>query len=212
MGDIEKGRIDKPRDEGVVSSRIGSDKKEEAPYVQLPSSSVKRILAATFLNTLKNLFSAFSSTGEEGSLANRIIDQRTVLETLLNFQKLLKQLGEKDLSQDAAFAQELSERWLKIKEDFNKLQIIERKGSNKAASFRRAIDAINHYPPGADHSFGYYLLEQAGRDWLPFPFIEILLNLHLEHKRKGEGSSLSHWIYLIEEVNKELRGKAPPIS
>lgn len=210
MSDIEKGRIDKPRDEGIVSSRIESDKKEKVPYVQLPASSARRILAATFLNTLKNLFSAFSPTGEEGGLANRIIDQRTILETLQKFQKLLDQLCQEDLSRDAVFAQELSEQWLKIKEDFNKIQVIEKKGSTKVASFRRAIDAVNHYPQGADHSFGYYLQEQAGRDWLPFPFIDMLLGLHLEYKKKATASSLCHWIDLIEEVNRELKGKMPP--
>lgn len=210
MADIEKGRIDKPRDEGVESSRVEADKKEKTPYVQLSNSSAKRILAATLVNTLKNLFNAFSPVGEEKSLANRIIDQQTILETLSKFKKLLSNLGEEDLSQNALFAQSLSEQWLKIKEDFNKIQIIERKGSNKVASFRRVIDAINHYPQHVDHSFGYYLLEQAGRDWLPFPFIEILLTLHLEYQKKRETSSLRHWIFLIEEVEKEIRGKIPP--
>jgi hypothetical protein len=40
------------------------------------------------------------------------------------------------------------------------------------------IEAINHYPEKGDHSLGYYLSSSTGENWIPFPFMEILRNLH----------------------------------
>lgn len=210
MSDIEKGRINRPRDEGVFVSRVESEKKDKTPFVQLSTTGgSKRLLVATFLNSLKRLFDALSSSEEEGNLSGKIIEQQTVLETLLAFKNLLLSLCKEDFSQNATFAQELSDHWIKLQDDFEKLHLSERKGSPKVAIFRRFLDQLNHYPEKADHSLGYYLLEHSGKDWLPFPFIEMLLGLHNDYKLKGESSTLSQWIRHIEELSQEIRGKLP---
>jgi hypothetical protein len=207
MADIEKGRLDRPRDEGVITSRIEAEKKEKVAYASLSSSQTKRLFAATFLNTLRNLFDFFSPEGK--SLSEKVIEKQTTLETLLGFKKLLERLSKEDLSQDTLFAGELSQHFLKMEEDFAKLQVMERKGSIKVAHFRRTLETFERYPPEVDHHFGYYLLQQAGKDWLPFPFIEILAGLYTEYQEKGSSSTLSQWNMMLDQLITELRGIIP---
>lgn len=208
MADIEKGRLDRPRDEGVFVPPIERDKKEKNPYSHLPPSQVKRIFAATFLSTLKHLFEFFSPE-ERSSLLEKVIERQTIIETLLSFKELLFKLSKQDMSQDIPFAVALSEHFLKMKDDFSKLQVMERKGSIKVAHFRRVVETFEQYPPEVDHHLGYYLTEQAGKDWLPFPFIEMLEHLYKEHREKGGASHLSQWEELIDQLVIRLRGIVP---
>jgi hypothetical protein len=71
------------------------------------------------------------------------------------------------------------------------------------------MDTIKNYPPDSDHHFGYYLLQQAGKDWLPFPFIEMLETLHTEHKENPKENTLSTWINRIDGLLKNLRANLP---
>lgn len=198
MSDIQKGRLDRPRDEGVIVPPIQGDKKGKQPYTQIPENQGKRILFASFFSALKKAFD--SLVQDEGSLGGRVIEKQTSLETILAFKSLMEELASKDLSQDADFALHLSELWHKMQEDFSSLQILERKNPEKVTAYRLFLETINRYPRDADHTLGFYLFEQAGKNWLPFPFIEMLATLH------GEQKTLNHWIDKLKQLATLLKG------
>lgn len=206
MTDRRIDRVERPRDEGVYSSRIQEDKKEKEKYKHLPADKDKQILLATFFSYLKKMFDAFSPSKD---LAGKVIDQQAIIENLLHFKKLIEKLGKEDLSNSADFATELSEVWSGLLEDFDNVGILERKNIKEIATFREMMDIIKHYPPDTEHRLGYYLLQHAGKDWLPFPFIEILAKLHNEHKEDAKISTLTKWIKLIDGVINTLKKQLP---
>ena len=65
---------------------------------------------------------------------------------------------------------------------------------------RTFIKELQHYPEHHEHSLGYYLTEYAGQKWLPFPYMEMIRNLHMYHKKNPENSLLSIWSKEIEEM------------
>lgn len=198
--------VERPRDEGVYSARIEKDKKEQEKFSEIPSRDDKQILFATFFNYLKRLFDNFSPTKE---LAGKVIDRQLIIDNLKELKKLFLTLGRKDLSSSIEFATSLSDTWCLLLEDFDHIEVIERKNLKQVASFRMMMEAVKHYPPDSDHHFGYYLLQHAGKDWLPFPFIEMLQKLYNEHVEDPQTSTLKEWIELIDQVIENLKGGLP---
>lgn len=205
MPDIPSNRIDRPRDENIYVSRIERDKKEKEKFTNIPPDSAKKILFASFFSYLTNLFNSFSPSKK---MTGRLIDQQSIIANLHIFKELLEELSKKDLSQSTDFASDLSVIWHRILDDFDNLEIVERKNLSKLSPFRELIYTIKNYPESSEHHFGYYLLMQAGNDWLPFPFIEILSELHLNHKKHGDKSTLVSWIKMIDKTIGELELKA----
>lgn len=204
MPDIPSSRIDRPRDENIYVSRIEKDKKGKEKFTNIPPDSAKKILFASFFSYLTNLFNSFSPSKK---MTGRLIDQQSVIENLRLFKELLDELAKKDLSQSTDFASDLSLIWHRILDDFDNLELIERKNLGKIAPFRELIYTIKNYPESSEHRLGYYLLMQAGNDWLPFPFIEMLLELHNNYKKHGEKSTLVSWIKIIDKTISELELK-----
>lgn len=195
-----------PRDERLYASRTQEDKKEKEKYRQLPSSEGKEILIATFFSYLKKMFDTFSPSKK---LAGKVIDQQTIIEHLQSFKKKLAELAEKDLSNSPPFATQLSDIWSLLFEDFENVSVLERKDLKEIASFREMMDIIKHYPPESEHRLGYYLLQHAGEDWLPFPFIEILKQLHDQHLEDPKTSTLTTWQTLIDNVITNFKRQLP---
>ena len=113
------------------------------------------------------------------------------------------------MSTSSDFANDLSIIWIRLVEDFDNIEILERKNLQEVASFRVMMDEIKNFPPDSDHRFGYYLLEHAGKDWLPFPFIEMLARLHQEHVMDSKTSTLSAWFKKIDGVITNLKSALP---
>jgi len=195
-------RTERPRDEGVYSSRIERDKKEKGKYSKGPPDKEKQLLLATFFSYLKKMFDNFSPSKK---LAGKVVDQHVIIEHLEKFKKILEKLSQKDLSNSADYAIELSDIWANLIEDFDTIEILERKNLQDVATFREMMDLIKNYPPDSEHHFGYYLLQHAGKDWLPFPFMEMLETLHKEHITTPETSSLTEWLKLIDKVIANLK-------
>lgn len=204
MVDRPLDRVDRPRDEGVLSSRI-EDKKKESKYSKRAPKEDKEILLATFFSYLKKMFDTFSPSKQ---LMSKVVDQQKIIENLIHFKKLLVQLGEKDLSQSADYAIKLSDNWCILLEDFDTIEIMERKNLKNVAGFRDLMNGMKNYPPESEHRFGFYLVQHAGKDWLPFPFIEILRVLHHEYVAAPQKSTLSSWLKQIDEVIANLSFKA----
>ncbi|MBS0630103.1 MAG: hypothetical protein JSS30_07785 [Verrucomicrobia bacterium] len=196
MVDRPLDRVDRPRDEGVYVSRI-EDKKKESKYSPQPPKETKQILLATFFSYLKKMFDTFSPSKQ---LVSKVVDQQKIIENLLLFKKLLEKLSEKDLSQSAEFASKLSTTWCLLLEDFDTIEIMERKNLKEISNFREMMSNMKNYPPESEHRLGYYLVQHAGQDWLPFPFIEILSKLHTQHQAGPKTSTLSSWFKQIDTV------------
>ncbi|NGX39658.1 MAG: hypothetical protein KR126chlam1_00991 [Chlamydiae bacterium] len=206
MGDIRGDRVERHRDEGVYVPPVEKDRKEKEKFRHTPPREEEKILSATFFFYLKKIFNTLSTSKK---LAGKVVDQQLFVEHLEIFKNLLKKLMKEDLSKSSEYALQLSENWSHLLEDFDGLEIIERKNLKKVALFRELLDIVKHYPPESEHSFGYYLLNQAGKNWLPFPFIEILETLHSEHKEKEKESTLTAWCSLIDSVIENLKNDLP---
>ena len=204
MGDRPVERVERPRDEGLYSARVEPDKKGKEKFSK--TSPEREILFATFFSYLKKLFDAFSPSKE---LAGKVIDQQSIINRLQQLNKLLVRLGEKDLSTSSEYATELSDLWCLIVEDFEHVQIMERNDLKKIAEFRNLLESIKHYPKDSEHHLGYYLLQHTGKDWLPFPFIEMLEALHTEKRQQSEKNTLSKWQSEIAIVIKNLQSTLP---
>lgn len=184
---------DRRRDEGVIVPRIEGEKKGKEAFAELPEAN-KKILNAAILIYLKSLFDSYHflpQSEEEKS------EQRQLVEDLKTFKNLLNHLGSKNQSDHPEFAQQLSGLWHKIGQNFNFIKFQEKEIILK---LKKIIGEITHYPKDQEHTFGYYLKEHVGQDWLPFPYMEILTNLHKEHQRKPHDSQISKWVSQIDHI------------
>jgi hypothetical protein len=75
---------------------------------------------------------------------------------------------------------------------------------------RTFVKELQHYPAHHEHSLGYYLTEYAGQKWLPFPYMEMLLKLHVLHKKDPQEGPLSLWSKALEEMIQILRPAEKP--
>ena len=105
------------------------------------------------------------------------------------FKTAIETLQNKDKSQDGPFLNHLSELWHQLKDD-----------EKKFPALQSLIESIQTYPPGQDHTLGYYLTEYVGQKWLPFPLMEMVLNLHVQHKKSPLNSTLAGWIQQIDSL------------
>ena len=99
-----------------------------------------------------------------------------VIDSLKEFLAVFKELEITDHSADWRYSEKLSRAWAKIKDSINE-------ASFPTISLKEMISAFEHHPEKGDHSLGYYLSLHAGEQWIPFPFMEILRNLH-ENKQQ----------------------------
>jgi hypothetical protein len=161
---------------------IGNEEKrgkkfgEEPPKKKLPKGSFFLILLYKILDFLLHLGKSKSK------ISGDLSDLKDAFEAM----------RVEDKSQDIAFLNKLSEIWR---------HALEHSMSVKSDGFRVFVKKIQNYPEGADHTFGYYLTEYTSEEWLPFPYMELIQNLHEEYQRNAEGSALNLWIQELERIN-----------
>lgn len=197
MSGFDKPIHERQRDEGVIVARIEADKKGKEPFAELLPESTKRILTAAMLVYLKKLFDSLPIATR---LEEEESDKSLLLATLQTFKKLIQLLGTKDQSKQPKFAKQLSSLWHKLTETFNSNERAQLKWPKTVKKVKKLLEEISHYPPGEEHSFGYYLKEHVGEEWLPFPYMEILTKLHKEHLRRPHESSVTKWTDILETV------------
>ncbi|HSX03141.1 MAG TPA: hypothetical protein VLG76_00240 [Rhabdochlamydiaceae bacterium] len=189
------------RDEGVLVPAIEGDKKGKEDFANLPEP-IKKILNAVILVYLKSLFDSYHLQPQS---EEEKFEKNQLLEDLETFKNLLNHLGAKDQSKYPKFAQQLSELWHKIDQNFNVIKFFEKDTRDIILKLKKIIEEVNHYPKDQEHSFGYYLKEHVGEDWLPFPYMEILSNLHKEHQRKPHESQIANWISRLDNIIESLK-------
>lgn len=106
-----------------------------------------------------------------------------------------------DFSQDVPYLNFLSETWHNFLDDAATIK----KDEPFFAKMEEFIEQVQEYPNGQEHSLGYYLAEFAGGEWLPFPFMELLLRLHEEHTENPEESHLKRWTELLKTLIEQIK-------
>jgi hypothetical protein len=139
--------------------------------------------------------------GQKSALANEL-----ELE-LSAFKKALVQLTLEDSSRDPNYAQHLSQAWHQLFDSVNLVEFLERKKSDVLTQLKTLIATFERYPANQAHSLGYYMTEFAGKEWLPFPFMEQLHQLYEDHLTHKKESQLSHWISAIDLILSNLMKK-----
>jgi hypothetical protein len=202
MSDFQKsvGGREGPHEGWMGVNPIEKDKKSKEEYVKEKKEIPKSLLFASLMIFMKKFISLFSPKVKSRTL---LIDKQQIVEDLLSFRKMLQILGHEDQSHNPEFTQQLSELW------HNLLNASQQKHEKKLpySKLQTFIDRIYAYPPSEDHSLGYYLTEYAGKEWLPFPFMDILHQLHQQYQENSQVNELNLWISQLKEIASSFNEK-----
>jgi hypothetical protein len=188
------GPVD-PFDPYRVEGASEKQNKELPPPDDKPPKNKKGIVAE-LLHILKKAVDYFLQEHTEIKTATTGIRSQ-----LLLLKKYFIILQNEDRSQDVNFLNELSVVWNRIQEESLNLE------EREALPFKLLTKKILSYPENQLHTFGYYLKEYAGQKWVPFPYMELIQKIHYEHENIPNGSALSEWVHLIDEIIKLLNDK-----
>jgi hypothetical protein len=162
-----------------------------------PQNVDKKIfLYLVFLNFFLNTLNFFNKKRNFTS-----INQTPIHKELQTIKSSLESLKEKDLSQDPKFLNFFAYIWMKLFNDYKNYPISDEKTKNL---LKDLISNINSYPKNSEFSLGYYISEMAGYKWVPFPYMDILRNLHIEYKKDPINSNLEQWIDLLNSLLEKI--------
>jgi|SRR5580700_7164541 hypothetical protein len=196
MGDLDKNIYRKETAspyEKIIVHPVEKDRKEKESYTTFKETSHFQLYAILF-SFLKKTLSPFFK--EKSPF---IFDAQRLMDGILAFRKKLEILSLEDQSHNPEFTQQLSESWHRILEDCHSLSLSPG-ASEILTKVNFFVSQIHHFPLGADHTLGYYFAEYAGKDWIPFPFMELLQDLHKEHHLSPATSTLNNWLILLNEI------------
>ena len=178
------GSFDKADPSNLKVVRIEGDKH---PSINIPlnEKSVDSKALTSYITRLL-LFKKVDDFLEPPESANQI---KNLLNTLHAFKNLLETLMTTNKCSDPSFAEALALHWHTIIQHPSQL--------------RALIEPINHYPANTEHSLGYYLTQIRGEEWLPFPFITLLTNLHEEALLNPFKCTLGAWIKIITFLSEQ---------
>ena len=173
------------------------DKNQDAGKETLgnPKSKLFALVAATFY--LKKYIDQFLSVGR--SLASSINTEK-ILVDLAELKKILLELRDEDKSHVPEYTQRLSLQWQKVADNCLGTEDAVTPLDPLSTELMQLIREIHSYPPGEDHTLGYYLTEHAGQEWIPFPFMNMLLELHEQSRIDPDKSVLSQWIKKLDTL------------
>jgi len=206
MADINTsvGPGGQPLPEKVMVSKTEPVKADKEAPEEIAKKNPQGLLMASFCAYVQKIitFLTNAATRKRGVLSGSGLEHH-----LDEFKKSLVVLSKEDRSRDQAFVINLSGEWHALLENFNLFEFLERKKSPLIAKVKNLIEAIQSFPPQQEHSIGYYMTAFAGKDWLPFPFMELLQKLHEDHLKNKEKSQLFLWIASIDKLLLDLTRK-----
>jgi len=167
------------------------EEKEKKEPIIPKGVSKKLFLYFTFLKIVSNFLSPFRKKSIKS------IDGTPLHKEILTIRSSLNSLKEKNLCQDLEFLNYFAFIWLKFLKDYDYYVL---KNAEATKLIQKLVDEINIYPKNSEFSLGYYISEFAGYQWIPFPYMEMLQNLHLENTEDPENSHLSKWIEIIDKL------------
>jgi hypothetical protein len=203
MADINTsvGPGGQPLPEKVRVSKTEPVKADKEGPEEIAQKNPQGLLIASFCAYVQKVvtFLTTAATRKRGVLSGSGLEHH-----LDEFKKSLITLSKEDRSRDQAFVLSLSGEWHALLENFNLFEFLERKKSPLIAKVKNLIESIQSFPPKQEHSLGYYMTAFAGKDWLPFPFMELLHKLHEDHLANRDKSQLTLWMASIDNLLSEL--------
>ena len=185
----EKGRTEGP-DERIRISEIQQEKKTREQLEKKKEASLLLLVLSFFKNILK----IFEKDARRPLALAKI--------PLQKMKDLLVLLQREDRSEDPKFLEDLASSWGELLE-----MALQLKDVSEGVELESLIRKIHDFlPRSGSRSLGYYLAEYAGKTWLPFPYMEMIRNLHEEHQRKAMKSVLSEWIHEIDRLIAQFAG------
>ena len=196
----DDGGIEKPQ----AISPIEKDKKENKDYTEKSDEpweyeQGRSALITALLSTVKKIINEIETSDAAG------IENPDLLKKDLDaIRSLLQSLSHNDESHNAEFLFNLSELWHGLLSDFGNIATPSKDNLSIAHKINALTTDILDFPPNEDHSLGYYLTEHAGKEWIPFPLMDLLQNLHRQHQKNPETSKLSDWIISLSNIIDDL--------
>ncbi len=120
----------------------------------------------------------------------------TPSENLFFLKNAFDTLKKEDRNQDVPFLNHMSEIWHHILEDSLHIQ----RSDPFWIPFQNFLEDLQTYPPDEEHSFAYYLTEYTGQQWLPFPYMDLVHQIHLDYLNNPKASALERWTTQIDEL------------
>lgn len=178
---------------------IDSDKEGRSKFLALPQQQKIIAYLFAFLHLeLENLQGDIEMERSAFTTDN-------ALQYVKNLRSLLRALREEDLSKDIEYALKLSKNWHGLTEYQESAASKELKTAAHV-KIGKLIELFYQFPTSREHaSLGFYLTEYAGENWLPFPFIKILSDLHEEHTQQEGRSNLAKVIRLLTNIIESFR-------
>jgi hypothetical protein len=175
-------------------------KQQEQQQEQTHDSSPTAEPSAFFASIASYLRETFKkvASGEEKHLV--VTQKEGIKQHLTAMRKMFVMLAEVDHSYNPEFIVQMSVVWNKIIDDFSFLKAVDISRTVDTQKLQEFLDSINNYPPNEDFTMGGYLTRYAGKEWHPFPLMNILYGLHQNYQENQETSSLIQWIGLLNEV------------
>ncbi len=199
MGDFNKSihsRDESAPYEKIIVNPVEKDKKTKEEFKDLPQTSTPQVFA-TLVSFFKKIVTLFS-TKENGELV--LVDFQQINQLLIGLRSKLRTLSLQDESHNPEFTEQLSELWHKLQDDCNSASASSSLSPTIINKIKFFMSQISNYPPHADHTLGFYFNAFAGEEWIPFPFMDILQDLHDECQQFPFNNYLNNWIALINDI------------
>jgi len=175
--------------DSLTVQRVEKLKADKETEEELAHKNPQGLLMASFSAYIRKLL-IFLATGP---LAGKQGLAAEVDHILTVFKKALLQLSKEDVSQSPDYIDSLSKCWHTLLNVVHLIELLDRK-STTLEPLKIFITHIQTYPPKEEHTLGFYLTQSAGKEWLPFPVLEILHHLHQDTAR------LQGWIEAIDKI------------
>lgn len=208
MNDFQKPiqRNDKnPIEQPQAVPPIEKDKKQgrdegDYPYNDLEKEETRSFLIATLFSTIKKIINKIGNSNVSDAISN----PAKLKKDLKALRDLLLILCHNDQSHNSDYLYNLSELWHGLLSDFSNIDVADRNNIPLAGKINDLTADILHYPTDEDHSLGYYLTEHAGREWIPFPLMNLLQDLYKQHQKKPIDSKLTYWASQLNDIISDL--------
>ena len=198
MSDLNKNIYRKENDPygKIVISPLEKDKrqKEESYF------GYKKITPTQTFSILANYFQKLIGLTDPRSNSASITAFQKTVSNIKAFRKLLATLAGEDCSHSPIFNQQLSQLWHNLLDDCNCLPSKEGSSLTILHKVKFFISQIQNFPIGSEHTLGYYFLHDVGKEWIPFPCMKLLQDLHEEFSEGPSHSTLHNWILLLDEI------------
>ena len=164
----------------------------------------KNCTLALLLSRLKNNIYLFTRKKLAETLVTNKISLDTLTKELTSVKDSLKNLCDKDESQNLSYIDTLSKNWALFRKTCDLINTSIQNQSSTELKILALKKNIENFPKDADHCLGYYLSEYLEENWAPFPFMDILKILYNNHQTLQANSLLQSWIITIDELLEDL--------